>query len=138
MPPLDVLLSGLSAALLLSAALRAELSACAHGLAVRPDWNASRWATLVADLKAIGVGNIILADCVTESKAWYPSKIPGLTHADADVVRSQHRRPAAAQPPAPWPARLAAGCQRHRQPAASRPSSVESASCLHKCPVVRV
>ena len=74
---------------------------------------------LVADLKAIGVGNIILADCVTESKAWYPSKIPGLTHADADVVRSQHRRPAAAQPAAPWPARLT-GSRLPAAPAASR------------------
>lgn len=97
----------------------ARLSSVFVSLAVRPDWNASRWATLVADLKAIGVGNIILADCVTESKAWYPSKIPGLTHADADVVRSQHRRPAAAQPPAPWPARLT-GSRLPAAPAASR------------------
>jgi hypothetical protein len=80
----------------------ARLSSVFVSLAVRPDWNTPRWATLVADLKAIGVDNIILADCVTESKAWYPSKIPGLTHADADVVCSQHRRPdAAAQPAAP-------------------------------------
>ena len=56
-------------------------------LAVNPNWNASRWATLVKDLKAIDVNNIILADSVTENKAWYPSKIPGLSHArDGDVV----------------------------------------------------
>lgn len=50
------------------------------------EWNASRWTTLVADLKAIQVENIILADCVTESEAWYPSQIPGLTYAGIDVV----------------------------------------------------
>eukprot|EP01043_Picozoa_sp_COSAG02_P021893 COSAG02_NODE_1123_length_14441_cov_28.984521_12_plen_124_part_00 len=56
-------------------------------LAVNPHWNASRWATLVADLKAIEVENIILADSVTEDQAWYPTKIPGLSHAlDGDVV----------------------------------------------------
>lgn len=69
-----------------SARPRPRLSSVFVSLAVRPDWNASRWATLVGDLKAIQVDNIILADSVTESEAWYPSKIPGLTHASADVV----------------------------------------------------
>ena len=65
-----------------------RLSSVFVSLGVNPDWNASRWTTLVADLKAIEVTNLILADSVTENKAWYPSKIPGLSHADVDVVSS--------------------------------------------------
>ena len=49
-------------------------------------WNVSRWTTLIADLKAIKVNNIIIADAVTESTAWYPTKIPGLTYAGVDVL----------------------------------------------------
>lgn len=50
-------------------------------------WNASRWTTLIADLKAIKVNNIIIADAVTESTAWYPSKIPGLKYEGVDVLK---------------------------------------------------
>ena len=50
-------------------------------------WNAFRWATLVADLKAIKVSNVILADAVTESEAWYPSRIPGLRYAGTNVIK---------------------------------------------------
>ena len=89
--PLPLSLCWLAAAVV-AAGTPPRLSSVFVSLAVRPDWNASRWATLVADLKNIEVSNIILADCVTESEAWYPSKIPGLTHAGVDVVRlSSHR-----------------------------------------------
>ena len=49
-------------------------------------WNATRWATLVADLKAINVSNVIIADAVTDSVAWYPSVIAGLTYDGVDVL----------------------------------------------------
>ena len=38
-------------------------------------------------MKAIQVENIIIADAVTESTAWYPSKIQGLSYGGADVVK---------------------------------------------------
>jgi hypothetical protein len=50
------------------------------------EWTPARWSTLVDDLKAIQVENVVLADCVTEQEAWYPSKIPGLTYGGTDVV----------------------------------------------------
>ena len=50
------------------------------------EWTPARWTTLVDDLKAIQVENVILTDCVTEQEAWYPSKIPGLTYEGTDVV----------------------------------------------------
>lgn len=70
-----------------SSSPRPHLTSVFVSLAVRPHWNASRWHTLVEDLKAIEVQNIILADSVTESEAWYPTRIPGLTYTGADVVR---------------------------------------------------
>jgi hypothetical protein len=49
-------------------------------------WNVSRWTTLIADLKAIKVNNIIIADAVTESTAWYPTKISGLKYDGVNVL----------------------------------------------------
>lgn len=51
-----------------------------------PSWNATRWSLMLDDLRAIDVDNIIISDAVTDSTAWYPSKIPGLTYDGVDVL----------------------------------------------------
>ena len=71
-----------------STTTRPRLTSVFVSLAARPDWNASRWKLLVDDLKGIQVQNIVLADSVTNSEAWYPTRIPGLTYAGSDVVRN--------------------------------------------------
>jgi hypothetical protein len=49
-------------------------------------WTMSRWTTLVADLTAINVNNIIIADAVTDSTAWYPTSNPELKYEGVDVL----------------------------------------------------
>ena len=40
----------------------------------------------MADLKAIQVDTLILADAITQSTAWFPSKISGLKYGGSDAV----------------------------------------------------